>query len=109
VLEPWFDAPKFVRTAIACLAGYLRKHFGWEIKYLDAKFKQNNFAETVAEIIAWQPDVVGLTAFTNEIKPAAYLAGLIKKANPAIITVCGGSYLLLLYPRKPCSNFHRFI
>jgi hypothetical protein len=59
VLEPWFDAPKFVRTAIACLAGYLRKHFGW-------------------------------------------------KPNPAIITVSGGSYLLLLYPRKPCSKLPSF-
>jgi radical SAM superfamily enzyme YgiQ (UPF0313 family) len=107
VLEPWYDSPKFVRTALACLAGYLRAHSDWEVKCLDAKFDGKNFDQTVSEIIAWNPTIVGLTAFTNEIKPAAYLAGLIKKANPNIITVCGGAHLTAI-PEQTLTEFPTF-
>jgi len=104
VLEPWFDAPKFVRTSIAALAGYLREYSDWEIKCLDAKYEGKTFEQTVNEVIDWQPDVVGFTAFTNEIRPVAYLAGLIKKRNPKIITVCGGAHLTAI-PEETMREF----
>ena len=47
VIEPWFDAPDFVRTSIAVLAGYLRKYIDYEITCLDAKFEKLNMQETV--------------------------------------------------------------
>jgi hypothetical protein len=67
VLEPWTDQPEYVRTALAHLAGYL-----------DAKYEQFNFHEVVAVVDEFKPDMVGLTTFTSETKPAAYQASLIK-------------------------------
>jgi anaerobic magnesium-protoporphyrin IX monomethyl ester cyclase len=93
VLEPWFDAPKFVRTAIASLAGYLRQFDEFDIVCLDAKFERMTFDKAVDRIVKDKPDVLCLTAFTNEVKPAAYLAGRVKQRLPSVITVLGGAHL----------------
>ena len=74
VIEPWADEPKYVRTALAHLAGYLREKIDVEIKVIDAKYQRLQFEEVVEIIDNYKPDIVGLTAFTSEIKPAAYLA-----------------------------------
>ncbi len=93
VLEPWFDTPKFVRTGLAVLAAYCRQSNEFDIKCLDAKFEKLNFDETVERVGNWQPDVVAIGAFTNEVKPAAYLAGRIKKVLPHVVTILGGAHL----------------
>lgn len=107
ILEPWFDAPKFVRTSLASLAGYMRKHSNWEIICLDAKFERLSFSETAARVASLQPDLVGLTAFTNEIKPSAYLAGLIKRKLPGCIILCGGAHITAI-PEQTMLEFPTF-
>jgi anaerobic magnesium-protoporphyrin IX monomethyl ester cyclase len=107
VLEPWFDEPKFVRTSLAFLAGYLREHGDFDIQCIDAKFEKLSFNEVEKRAVAWQPDVVALTAFTNEIKPAAYTAGLIKKAIPSVITVIGGVHVTAI-PEQTMREFPTF-
>jgi anaerobic magnesium-protoporphyrin IX monomethyl ester cyclase len=104
VIEPWFDAPDFVRTSIAVLAGYLRKYTDYEITCLDAKFEKLNMQETVEKVKKINPDFVGFTAFTNEIKPSAYLAGLLKKELPDIITIIGGAHITAI----PVSTLKEF-
>ena len=73
-----------MRTALAHLAGYLNDYNAVDIRILDAKYEQLSFHEVVAVVDEFKPDMVGLTAFTSEIKPAAYQASLIKKLNPNI-------------------------
>ncbi len=107
VFESWFDEPKFVRTSIAFLAGYLRKHGNYEIKCLDAKFEKLTFAEVTEIAVNWEPDIIGFTAFTNEIKPAAYQAGLIKKRLPDTITVIGGVHVTAI-PEQTMREFPSF-
>lgn len=107
VLEPWFDEPKFVRTAIAFLAGYLRAYGEFDITCIDAKFEKLSFKEVVGRCIASNPDIVAFTAFTNEIKPAAYTAGLIKKALPNVITVIGGVHVTAV-PEQTMREFPSF-
>ena len=107
VLEPWFDEPKFVRTALAFLAGYLREYGDFEIKCIDSKFEKISFAETARRAVEWKPDIVALTAFTNEIKPAAYTAGLIKRALPNVITVIGGVHVTAI-PEQTMREFPTF-
>ena len=96
VQEPWFDEPNFVRTSLAFLAGYLRANDNFEIHCLDAKFERLNFDQTIQKIIEINPDIVGLTAFTNEIKPCAYLAGKIKSQLPNVTTIIGGAHFTAL-------------
>ena len=80
VLEPWYDTPSFGRVGLAYVAAYLRQSRGFDVRILDAKFERLDFQQVLEQVIQWQPDLVGFTAFTNEIKPAAYQAGLIKRA-----------------------------
>jgi anaerobic magnesium-protoporphyrin IX monomethyl ester cyclase len=107
VLEPWYDTPDFPRTALACLAAYIRDIEGVVISIVDAKYERLNFEDTLSKITAFQPDIVGFTAFTNEIKPAAYLASKIKSLNKNIITLVGGVHVTAI-PKQTMSEFPAF-
>ncbi len=107
VLEPWYDQPDFGRTGLAYLAGYLRQFEGYEINIIDAKFERINFQEVLRRVLDLQPDIVGLTAFTNEIKPAAYQAALIKEKCADIVTIIGGVHVTAL-PIETLKEFSSF-
>ncbi len=96
VVEPWYDEPAFPRQAIAYLAGYLRQFGVFDVRVIDAKLERIGFAEVTKRALELESDVVGITAFTHEIKPAAHLAGLIKKGRPQTITVIGGVHVTAL-------------
>ncbi len=104
VLEPWYDAPKFVRTGLACLAAYLRQFPEFDVKIVDAKFERLKFNQVLDIVRSWKPDLVGFTAFTNEIKPAAYQAGLIKRVLPDVVTVIGGTHVTAI-PERTMEEF----
>jgi len=107
VLEPWYDTPTFGRTALAYLAGYLRQFEGFEIHIIDAKFERLSFQEVVNRLKILNPQVVGITAFTNEIKPAAYLAHQIHVNVEDCITVIGGPHVTAI-PKETLSEFPSF-
>jgi radical SAM superfamily enzyme YgiQ (UPF0313 family) len=107
VLEPWYDTPDFGRTALAYLAGYLRQFEGFEVYIIDAKFERLSFEATLDRILELKPDVVGLTAFTNEIKPAAYIAHHVKDALPQCVTVIGGVHVTAI-PSETLEEFPMF-
>lgn len=108
VYEPWYDTPAFVRPSIAYIAAYLRDHMDCDIRLIDSKFERLNFVETVNRIEEFAPDIVGYTAFTNEIKPAAKIAGMLierKKITP--MQVVGGVHVTAL-PEVSLNEFPQF-
>jgi anaerobic magnesium-protoporphyrin IX monomethyl ester cyclase len=107
VLEPWYDTPDFGRTALAYLAGYLRQFEGFDVSIVDAKLERLSFDATMERISSIGPYVVGLTAFTNEIKPAAYLSHRIKTAIPQCVTVIGGVHVTAV-PKETMDEFPMF-
>lgn len=107
VLEPWYDTPDFGRVALAYLAGYLRQFPFFEIQIIDAKLEQLNFEQVLERLKKFNPNLVGFTAYTNEIKPAAYQATLVKKHLPQAITVIGGVHLTAL-PKETLQEFSAF-
>jgi anaerobic magnesium-protoporphyrin IX monomethyl ester cyclase len=107
VVEPWYDTPPYGRPALACLAGYLRRFNGFEVSIIDAKFERLSFDEVLDRLSARRVDVVGLTAFTNEIKPAAYLAHRIRKRAPRVTTVIGGVHVSAI-PQATLREFPAF-
>ncbi len=107
VLEPWYDTPDFGRVALAYLAGYLRQFPSFEIKIIDAKLERLNFDQVLHQLNEFKPNVVGFTAYTNEIKPAAYQAAVVKKHLPEAITVIGGVHLTAL-PKETLEEFSAF-
>lgn len=104
VLEPWYDEPNFVRTSLAFLAGYLRQYADFELLCIDAKFERLSFNDVLQRVEQFNPDVVAFTAFTNEVKPSAYQAALIKKHLPHIITIMGGAHITAL-PEQTLQEF----
>eukprot|EP01038_Epipyxis_sp_PR26KG_P003809 gene3809-5451_t len=107
VLEPWYDTPAFGRTALAYLAGYLRQYEGFSIHIIDAKFERLTFEQVRARLKELNPQLVGFTAFTNEIKPAAYQAALLKMDLPDVVTVVGGPHVTAL-PKETLGEFTSF-
>lgn len=107
VLEPWYDEPNFVRTGLACLAGYLREHCDAEIQIIDCKFERLDFKQAISRISEYQPDIIGFTAYTNEIKPAAYLASHVKDLFPKCLTIIGGVHITAL-PVETLEEFKSF-
>jgi radical SAM superfamily enzyme YgiQ (UPF0313 family) len=106
IAEPTYDLPRFTRYGLACLAGYLEK-FGISVAIIDAKFERLSYDETVRRALEMRPRIVGLTAFTNEIKPCATVAGMIKRERPEIVTVVGGVHVSAL-PEDTLSEFPCF-
>lgn len=93
IIEPFIDLPDYPRDALAYLAGYVRKFRpDVEIKIFDAKFQRMKFAELHRALAEFKPDVMGLTAQTNEIKPCAYVATKLKRQFPECFTVIGGAH-----------------
>lgn len=107
VREPWYDVPTFGRTALAYLAGYLRQYAGFSIHIIDAKFERLTFGQVRERLKSLNPHVVGFTAFTNEIKPAAYQAALLKMDLPDVVTVVGGPHVTAL-PKETLAEFRSF-
>ncbi|MCB9256438.1 MAG: radical SAM protein [Chitinophagales bacterium] len=107
VLEPWYDKPDFPRTALACLAAYIQDIPGVELLIVDGKFEQLNFEQCIQKIEAFKADLVGFTAFTNEIKPAAYLAHKLKEKNKQILTLIGGVHVTAI-PKQSLIEFPSF-
>lgn len=107
VFEPWYDEPDFGRTALACLAAYLRNNGYSKVKIVDAKLERMDFERCTKEILAFEPDVVGFTAFTNEIKPSSYLAAKLKQKNPDLLTIIGGVHITSI-PQKTMEEFDMF-
>ncbi len=106
IVEPYYDTPPYPRSALATLAGYLREQ-GEEAHVLDCKFDRLDYTQGMDRIRKIGPDLVGFTAFTNEIKQAAQLAGMVKEWNPKAKTVIGGVHLTAL-PEQTLREFPQF-
>jgi anaerobic magnesium-protoporphyrin IX monomethyl ester cyclase len=82
---------KWPRIGIAYIAAYLRDH-GVKVGILDCKAEGLNLKEAVGKILAFQPDIIGITAFTEEILEAAEICQLVKKNRNDVLTVIGGTH-----------------
>jgi len=102
-----FDTPNFTRLGLACLAAKLRADQLAEVAIVDAKFERLSYDAIRERVRQFAPDVVGLTAFTNEIKPAALVASAVKALSPSITTVIGGVHASVL-PEQTLDEFASF-
>jgi radical SAM superfamily enzyme YgiQ (UPF0313 family) len=106
-MEPEYDTPASGRMGLAYVAGYLRQFEGFDVRIVDAKLERLSFDETVARVMAARPDVVGLGAFTCEVKPAARIARAVKAADPQVTTAIGGVHVTAI-PEHTLQEFPSF-
>jgi anaerobic magnesium-protoporphyrin IX monomethyl ester cyclase len=103
-----YDTPNFTRLGLACLAAQLiGSEPSAEVEIVDAKFERLSYAAVTERIRRFSPDIVGLTAFTNEIIPASRIAETVKAISPKIATVVGGVHATVL-PDRTLEEFPSF-
>ena len=95
-----YDRPDFTRVGLASLAGELVARGIGPVEVVDAKFERLGFDVVLERVRRFRPDVVGITAMTYEILPAARVAELIKRASPTTVTVIGGTHVSVLPEEK---------
>lgn len=99
-----YDTPDFTRLGLAVLAAQLRHDHACEVGIIDAKFERLSYRALTERVRAFAPDVVGLTALTNEVKQAARVARDVKALSPGIVTVVGGTHVSTL-PAETLKEF----
>ncbi len=94
---------KWPRIGIAYLAAYLRKN-KIKVKILDCKSLDLSYQDVAAVIREYNPKIVGLGPFTEEIYEAYKVCQVAKGVNPDIITIFGGPHASAL-PRRTLQEF----
>lgn len=102
-----YDTPNFTRLGLVCLAAKLRTDGIADVRIVDGKFERLSYEAIRERVREYAPDVVGLTAFTNEIKPAARVARMVKGVSASITTVVGGVHPSVL-PERTLGEFQAF-
>lgn len=109
--EPQYDTPRFTRYALAVLAGHLRAHGFPELLLIDAKYERIGYQEVRRRLHAFRPDIVGLTAFTNEIVQCGHVATLVqdlaRQTGRSILTIVGGVHATAV-PERTLQEFPQF-
>jgi radical SAM superfamily enzyme YgiQ (UPF0313 family) len=105
-MEAFYDTPPFPRPALAFLAAYLRRA-GVEVAVLDCKYSRLGFDKAINRIKGFNPDIVAVTAMTNEIIQAGQVATLVKMSQLKTITVIGGVHVTAL-PERTLREFPVF-
>lgn len=109
--EPTYDTPVFVRLSLAALGAYLREHGFRELLLIDAKYERIGYSEIRRRLLEFKPDIVGLTAFTNEIIQCGHVATLVKDLEKVlgkrILTIAGGVHCTAL-PEQTLQEFPQF-
>ncbi len=92
--------------ALVCL-GAVAQARNWTVALFDASAESRTIDETAADVLAFQPDILGLTATTAGVTAAAALAARIKQARPDTLTVLGGCHASSL-PEETLRQFPHF-
>lgn len=99
-----YDTPDFPQLGLACVAGALEARGIGPVAVVDAKLERLDDDAVADRMRAFRPDVVGLTAMTNEVIQAARVAARAKAISPSIVTVLGGVHVSVL-PERTLAEF----
>jgi len=106
IQEAFYDTPPYPRTALAFLASSLRAN-AIDVSVLDCKYDRISHEKAVNKICSMKPDIVGYTAFSNEVIQAGYLAEEVKKHLPESKAIIGGVHATIL-PERTLREFQAF-
>ncbi|HEY9072090.1 MAG TPA: radical SAM protein [Candidatus Ozemobacteraceae bacterium] len=77
---------------------------GHEVLLYDAEARGSDFAKTVADVLSFDPDVVGVTAMTPTVMQAGRFCDAIKAVRPTTRIVLGGVHATAL-PERTLAEF----
>ncbi|MBN1385156.1 MAG: cobalamin-dependent protein [Elusimicrobia bacterium] len=91
---------------IAILASQLIRQ-GFEVSILDCEAEEFSADDFIRRIKTINPKVIGFSCVTPHIGFSNYMAGLIKRFNPEIVTITGGPHPSVL-PEGTLKEFRNF-
>lgn len=106
VQDPAGAGEVFPRIGIASIAAYLESK-GVEVKVIDSVAEGLTLKDVIKEVSKYDPRVVGVTVYTQEIIDAAKTAAAIKEIDPSIKIVIGGAHASAL-PVSTLKEFKSF-
>lgn len=89
IRERW-DMPPYPQIGLAYVGNYLEAHGGITPAIIDGKLGRLTPEQVVDQVVALRPRVVGVTAMTHMIAPAARLCAAIRERLPEVVFICGG-------------------
>ncbi len=91
---------------LVCLAASALRD-GFETRIIECSAENMDVGAAAREILAVDPDVVGLSSTTSGITASAELATLLKSSKPRILTIIGGCHVSAL-PEQTLREFPAF-
>jgi anaerobic magnesium-protoporphyrin IX monomethyl ester cyclase len=101
-----YDTPDYPAIGIGYVAGYLQTH-GVPVRVLDAKLARKTVEQTIDEVVAARPRILGLSAMTHIIATTHRIAAAVKARCPETIVVLGGFHGSFL-PERTLREFPAF-
>ncbi len=92
--------------ALPCL-GAIAQQSGVEVRLLDASAEGLTIEQTLTQIRAYQPTLVGISSTTVGIVASAELARGVKQIDPRILTILGGCHVTAI-PEETLAEFESF-
>src|SRR5213595_1529120 len=91
-----YDLPDFPAIGIAYVGNYLEQHAGIMPALIDARLSRFSVEETINQIVALQPRIVGISAMTSMIITADKVIRGVKERLPNVKAVLGGFHATFL-------------
>ncbi len=97
------DIGAFPPIGLSYVAGYLLKNSSHEVKILDTLAERLDYNQIEIRIKEFQPEIVGLTAFTPTFYDVLQISKIVKKNIPACYVCLGGSHVTA-YPNETMTH-----
>jgi radical SAM superfamily enzyme YgiQ (UPF0313 family) len=107
VVREMYDQPDFPAIALAYLGRYVEENTDLSVAIIDARLARLTVEQTVSQVLALKPKIVGVSAMTHMITTAGKVADRLKSANPALAMVLGGFHVTFL-PERTLNEFPAF-
>jgi radical SAM superfamily enzyme YgiQ (UPF0313 family) len=102
-----YDLPDFPAIGIAYVGNHLEQHAGITPALIDARLSRFSVEETINQIVALKPRIVGISAMTSMIITADKVIRGVKERLPNVKTVLGGFHATFL-PEHTLNEFPSF-
>jgi anaerobic magnesium-protoporphyrin IX monomethyl ester cyclase len=89
----------FPPLGILSLATYLKHNSSHDVYLLDADAEHLTLPQIEEHVRSFQPDVFGITTFTNCLRAVLDILKVVKRVRPECVTVVGGPHVSI-YPRE---------
>lgn len=101
-----YDKPNYPAIGIGYVAGYLKTN-GIPVRVIDGKLSRLTVSQTIDQVLAGQPRILGITSMTHMIVTAHKIAQAIKRESPETTILLGGFHGSFL-PERTLREFPAF-